>query len=51
VVNHLCAQTKSSSLYGGFEIKISSRRFLLKNENVEGVLMSPFFKDMAVSNA
>jgi hypothetical protein len=33
---------------GGFEIKLSSRRFLLKNENLEGVLMSPFFKDMAV---
>ena len=25
--------------------------FVLKNENVEGVLKPPFFKDMAVSNA
>ena len=36
---------------GGFEIIIKAAVFFFKNENMEGVLMSPFFKDMAVSNA
>ena len=42
-------QNKIQWPYGGFEITISSRRFLFKNENTGGVLKSPFFKDTAVS--
>ena len=34
-----------------WRFKVLDRRFLLKNEIVEDVLNSPFFKDMVVSNA
>ena len=34
---------------GGFEIVIKAAVFFFKSENTEGVLKSPFFKDMAVS--
>ena len=37
--------------YCNFIKKFQAAVFFLKNENVKGVLKSPFFKDMAVSNA
>lgn len=39
----------SHAINGGFEITIKTAVFFCKNENTEGVLKSPFFKDTVVS--
>ena len=41
--------TEYKGLNSGFEIAIKAAVFLFQNENAEGVLKLPFFKDTAVS--
>ena len=47
--NRLWSRKFSCHFNGGFEITIKTAVFFCKNENTEGVLKSPFFKDTVVS--